>query len=141
MLFCIAWNLLTCHYRHVQDQRTNEIVLKAMGQAISKTVAIAEIIKVLSVLCHFNLLSTGVAADFICTICMCETEENSWVASRYIYQLNYHNWCIWAPWRGSTTVSSRCSCFQSSFMCFSQSVDLPLMYAWVAWRWLVRSRW
>ncbi|PHU21384.1 hypothetical protein BC332_06491 [Capsicum chinense] len=29
----------------LQDQRTNEVVLKAMGQAISKTVAIAEIIK------------------------------------------------------------------------------------------------
>jgi DNA-binding protein len=29
-----------------QEKRVNEIVLKAMGQAISKTVAIAEIIKV-----------------------------------------------------------------------------------------------
>ena len=30
----------------MQEKRAGEIVLKAMGQAISKTVAIAEIIKV-----------------------------------------------------------------------------------------------
>jgi len=31
---------------HLQEKKVKEIVLKAMGQAISKTVAIAEIIKV-----------------------------------------------------------------------------------------------
>lgn len=35
----------------IQEKKVNEIVLKAMGQAISKTVAIAEIIKV-----AYNLL-------------------------------------------------------------------------------------
>ena len=41
---------LSIHYVFVlfsiQEKRVREIVLKAMGQAISKTVAIAEIIKV-----------------------------------------------------------------------------------------------
>jgi DNA-binding protein len=32
----------------IQEKHTKEIVLKAMGQAISKTVAIAEILKVIS---------------------------------------------------------------------------------------------
>lgn len=34
-------------YSYIQDKQEKEIVLKAMGQAISKAVAIAEIIKVL----------------------------------------------------------------------------------------------
>lgn len=34
-------------YSYIQDKQEKEIVLKAMGQAISKAVAIAEFIKVL----------------------------------------------------------------------------------------------
>lgn len=40
----------------LQEKKVNEIVLKAMGQAISKTVAIAEIIKVqiTAILCFYH---------------------------------------------------------------------------------------
>lgn len=43
-------------YFNVQDKNEKEVVLKAMGQAISKAVAIGEIIKV-----HFplNLVAVG----------------------------------------------------------------------------------
>lgn len=39
---------------YIQEKRVREIVLKAMGQAISKTVAIAEIIKVGSYFARFT---------------------------------------------------------------------------------------
>lgn len=41
----IFWAVLFA-YLYYQDKHAKEIVLKAMGQAISKSVAIAEIIKV-----------------------------------------------------------------------------------------------
>jgi len=37
-----------CILYFIQEKQAKEIVLKAMGQAISKTVAIAEILKVIS---------------------------------------------------------------------------------------------
>lgn len=48
----------------IQEKQAKEIVLKAMGQAISKTVAIAEILKVISLqdvlifllICSLNFL-------------------------------------------------------------------------------------
>lgn len=42
LLVAVCINLLA----NIQEKQVGEIVLKAMGQAISKTVAIAEIIKV-----------------------------------------------------------------------------------------------
>jgi hypothetical protein len=59
-----------------------EIVLKAMGQAISKTVAIAEILKV-GILFKFSFsLSLPLRTNYYSCP---ETEENPQVASRYCH--------------------------------------------------------
>lgn len=45
-IYCIDVNTGYDPYFFVQDKNEKEIVLKAMGQAISKAVAVGEIIKV-----------------------------------------------------------------------------------------------
>lgn len=56
-----GWNylhsidLLNLFFFFFQEKRVPEVVLKAMGQAISKTVAIAEIIKVGCRICSYHL--------------------------------------------------------------------------------------
>jgi hypothetical protein len=71
-----------------QEKRVREIVLKAMGQAINKTVAIAEIIKVVetlfTIVIFINMFRPPRSSIFT-------AEKDSWVAPRYLYQLDKHH--------------------------------------------------
>ena len=72
----------------MQEKRGREIVLKAMGQAISKAVAIAEIIKVVSitsVAIHFPKITAQSGISIL------GAEKVFWFISRYYNQFGqYH---------------------------------------------------
>jgi len=75
----------------LQEKKVKEIVLKAMGQAISKTVAIAEIIKV-----GYDFLVLLSPYDFrylfraLWPIYL-SAEKESWFISRHCYQFDEHH--------------------------------------------------
>lgn len=100
---------VTCCMFAMKDKSLREIVLKAMGQAISKSVAIAEIIKVGADPhfhnCVLRVFWVAVAHPLTIITFPFWAEEFSSIASGYSHQFGQRNWCVGTYRRGTCTVS------------------------------------
>jgi hypothetical protein len=72
-----------------QDRKIKEIVLKAMGQAISKSVAVTEIIKVILQFCFSHIYMLHCTEPYLTAFL--KTEKNPWIVPGYQHQFCQHN--------------------------------------------------
>lgn len=93
------WFLYWSLSANLQEKGSNEIVFKAMGRAINKTVTIVELIKVLVSVINFCWVS------FICYLFaltwdnffVCFAEKNCWPSPEYFNWIHRHHWYMGAP--------------------------------------------
>jgi len=128
----------------LQEKGSDEIVLKAMGRAINKTVMIAELIKVGGSISVWNMLVCICSYYFLnCNGSLLVSEKDYWPASKHRNWINWYYWHMGTTWRRPSSV---CIVVSSILPCqilnlYLGVIVLVVLYTWTVWRLLAMFQW